>query len=180
MGYPYQQWYAAAALGYQFKSILRPHLENIDPDKEHHFLFGGGYEFLRTIQSGKVKDEDRITIEVTPGFRLRSNSWCATGTGPSSVGLTGSTRQPIAICCPSKTTFLFRGIRFTPYGAAEVFYDGARHSWNEEWYTAGVQWPYKHLLMLDTYYRRENCPTCSPAYWNVGGVTLNLYFKNTK
>ncbi len=39
VGYPYQQWYAAAALGYQFKPILRPHLENIDPDKEHYFLF---------------------------------------------------------------------------------------------------------------------------------------------
>src|SRR5580698_3420646 len=48
IGYPFQQWYAAAALGYQFKPILREHLLNIDPDKEHYLVFGGGYEFLRT------------------------------------------------------------------------------------------------------------------------------------
>jgi hypothetical protein len=68
--FPYQQWYVAAALGYQFKPIRREHLENIDPEKEHYFLFGGGYEFLRTIQSGKMKDENRITIDVTPGMPL--------------------------------------------------------------------------------------------------------------
>lgn len=62
VGYPFQQWYVAAALGYQFKPILRPHRENIDPDKEHYFLFGGGYEFLRTTQSGQVTHENRITI----------------------------------------------------------------------------------------------------------------------
>jgi hypothetical protein len=32
VGYPFQQWYAAAALGYQLLPILAPHLENIDPD----------------------------------------------------------------------------------------------------------------------------------------------------
>ena len=52
VGFPYQQVYAAAGLGYQFKGILKPHLENIDQDKEHYLVFGGGYEFLRTIQSG--------------------------------------------------------------------------------------------------------------------------------
>jgi hypothetical protein len=73
VGYDYQQWYAAAALGYQLKPILTPHRENIDPDKEHYFLFGGGYEFLRTTQSGTVKDENRIAIEALVGFRPSSD-----------------------------------------------------------------------------------------------------------
>ena len=50
--FPFQQWYAAGALGYQFKPILREHILNIDPDKEHYLVFGGGYEFLRTISWG--------------------------------------------------------------------------------------------------------------------------------
>src|SRR5271167_444164 len=70
VGYPFQQWYVAGALGYQFKPILREHILNIDPDKEHYLVFGGGYEFLRTTQSGVVKHENRVTIDVTPGFLL--------------------------------------------------------------------------------------------------------------
>jgi hypothetical protein len=59
----------SAGLGYQWKFISRLHLENIDPDKEHHFVFGGTYEFFRTIQSRKTKAEDRVILEGTDGFR---------------------------------------------------------------------------------------------------------------
>ena len=37
--FPYQQIYAGFGLGYQWKRITRPHPENIDPDKEHTFVF---------------------------------------------------------------------------------------------------------------------------------------------
>jgi len=71
-GFPYQQQYLAAGLGCQFKPILKSHFENIDPDKEHHLVIGGGYEFFRTIQSGKTKDERRVIFEAIPGFRPSS------------------------------------------------------------------------------------------------------------
>src|SRR5215469_12819377 len=44
----YQQLNAGLGLGYQWKSISKPHPEDIDPDKEHTLVFGGGYEYLRT------------------------------------------------------------------------------------------------------------------------------------
>ncbi len=75
--------------------------------------------------------------------------------------------------------FLARGFRFTPYASAEAFYDVTKGSWNEEYYAGGVQWPYKRLLMLDTYYLLQKCPTCKPANVNVAGVTLNFYFGNS-
>ncbi len=71
-------------------------------------------------------------------------------------------------------------LRFTPYASAEVYYDGGKHSWNEEQYTAGVQWPYKKLWMLNTYYLRQHCTTCTPKYLDVGGVALNFYFRSDK
>src|SRR5271170_2339576 len=179
-GYPFQQWYVAAAIGYQFKPILRPHWENIDPDKEHYFLFGGGYEFLRTTQSGQVKHEDRITIDMTPSIRplarllLRDRNWVELR------WIDGNYSTTYRNMMSSEVDFLVHGVRFTPYGTAEVFYDGPKHSWDQEWYTAGIQWPYKRFFMLETYYRREHCPTCTPENWNAGGITLHFFFENGK
>jgi len=173
--YSYQQWYAAAALGYHFKPILREHLINIDPDKEHYLVFGGGYEFLRTTQSGGTKAENRIALEVTPGFRLpaeflvRDRSFFEFRW----INAVHSTRYRNLLSV--ERDFLYHGFRFAPFGSAEAFYDGAKQSWVQDWYTAGIQWPYKRLLMVETYYRRENCLSCTPAHWNAGGVTLHFF-----
>jgi Protein of unknown function (DUF2490) len=180
IGFPFQQWYSAAALGYQFKPILREHLVNIDQDKEHYLIFGGGYEFLRTTQSGEVHHENRITIDVTPGFRLaptillRDRSWLELR------WIDGTYSTTYRNLLTVQRDFLVHHFRFSPYGSAEVFYDGPKHSWDQEWYTAGVQLPSRRLFMLETYYRREHCKTCTPTNWNAAGVTLNFYFANPK
>jgi len=178
VGYPFQQWYAAAALEYQFKPILRPHWINIDPDKEHYLLFGGGYEFLRTTHSGQVSHEDRITMDATPGFRplsrllLRDRNWV------EFRWIDGGYSTTYRNMVSAEGDARVHGVRFSPYGTAEIFYDGQKHSWDQEWYTAGVLWPYKRIFMLDTYYRRERCPTCTPQNWNAGGLTLHFFFGN--
>jgi hypothetical protein len=180
VGYPFQQWYVAGGLGYQFKPILRDHLINIDPDKEHYLVLGGGYEFLRTTQSGHISDENRITLDGTPGFRLpagflvRDRNWLELRWKDGKYSTTYRNEASV------ERDFLVHGFRFTPYGAAEAFYDSPKHSWDQEWYTGGIQWPYKRVFMLNTYYRRENCPTCKPANWNAGGVSLNFFFAPTK
>ena len=174
-GFPYQQWYTAAALGYQFKPILRPHIENIDPDKEHYLVLGAGYEYLQTTTSGVSTRENRLTVEVTPGYRLpaefliRDRNWIELRWINETYSTTYRNRLTV------ERDFLTHGFRFSPYGSAEAFYDGTKHSWNDAWYTAGVEWPYKSVFMLDTFYRRENCTSCRPAHWNVAGVTLNFF-----
>lgn len=176
INYPFQQWYAAAGLGYQFKPILRPHIENIDPDKEHYLVLGAGYEYLRTTQSGALKTEDRLTIDATANYRLpgefliRDRNWVELRWINAVYSTTY--RNMVAV----ERDFLVRGFHFVPYGTAEFFYDGAKHFWNEEWYTGGIYFPYKHVFMIDTYYRRENCRTCTPAFWNAAGISLNFYF----
>lgn len=180
IGFPFQQWYAAAALGYQGKPILREHLLNIDPDKERYFLAGGGYEFLHTTDSGKQKDENRVTLDGTFGFRptarllMRDRNWIELRWIDGVYSTTY--RNMLTV----ERDFLVRGFRFSPYGSAEVFYNGAQHSWDTQWYTGGVEWPYKRLFEIDAYYRREHCDTCSPTNWNVGGVTLSFYFRNSQ
>jgi hypothetical protein len=152
----------------------------IDPDKEFHFVFAGGYGLYRTIQSGKITNEQRFTIDITPGFRLaagflvRDRNWVELRWIDRKYS---TTYRNLAI---TERDFLFRGFHFSPYVSAEIFYNGDKNSWNEEWYTVGIQWPRGHRFMLDTYYRRENCSTCTPKNWNIAGFTLNSYFGETK
>jgi Protein of unknown function (DUF2490) len=177
-GYPFQQWYAAAGIGRQLKPILRPHRKNIDPDKEHFLVLGVGYEFLRTNQSGEVRHENRITFDMTPNFRptsrllLRDRNWVELRWINGAYS-TSYRNQPSL-----EVDLRVQNIRFTPFGSAEIFYDSRGHSWNEEWYTGGVQFPYKRVFMLETYYRREHCSTCTPQNWNAGGVSLHFFFAN--
>jgi len=179
-GYPFQQWYVASGIGRQIKSILGPHLENIDPDKEHYFLLGVGYDYLRTTQSGKVFDENRVTFDMTPNFRPASRLLLSDRNWTELRWINGMYSTTYRNQPSLEIDLLVRGVRLTPYGTAEFFYDSPAHSWDQEWYTGGVQWPYKRVFMLETYYRREHCPTCTPQNWNVGGVTLNFFFNNGK
>ena len=47
---------------------------------------------------------------------------------------------------------LVRNFRFTPYASAEFFYDFASGQWDEQQYEAGIQWPYRRIFMVETYY----------------------------
>ena len=178
--YPFEEWYAAAGLGYQWASIRQPHLENIDPDKEYSFVFGGGYEYLRTEQSGDIKRENRLAAEVTPGFRPLSRLLLRDRNREEFRWINGIYSTTYRNMASAEVDTRVDGVRVTPFTSVEWFYDGAKHSWNEEWYTAGVQLPYKHVFMLETYYRREHCTTCTPRRWNVAGETFHYYFQRPK
>jgi hypothetical protein len=187
--YPFQQWYAAAGVGYQFKPISSTGSQNIDPDKNFHFLFGAGYEYLDTSSSEKI--EHRITIEATPGYDfpgdvlVRDRSWLELRWINGQYSTTYRNRLTL------EHEFHIRRFRFSPYGSVEAFYDGTGHSaeptygrsrgsWNQWWYTGGLEVPYEHRFMLQTFYRREDCPSCKPEKWNVWGLTLNFFFSTRR
>ena len=177
VGYPFQQWYIAAGLGYQIKPMLRPHWTNIDPDKEHYLLVGAGFEFLRTAQSGQMFDEKRLTFDITPSVRpwsrilLRDRNWIEVRWVNGSQAITY--RNLISVEGDARV----RNFYFTPFGTVELFYDGSNRSWDQEWYTGGVQLPHKPGFMLEAYYRREQCATCTPQSWNIVGATLHFFLQ---
>jgi len=87
--------------------------------------------------------------------------------------------------------FRVGAFRFAPYGSVEGFYDtnshtaegsynNPKHIWDQWWYTAGVQRPFKRWFMLQAYYRRENCSNCTPSRWNAGGFTAKFFLNTAK
>lgn len=181
VGFPYQQWYLGAGLAYQWKRVSSHRHTNIDPDREHLFVFGGGYEFLQTNRSAKTSDNSRFLLDATSSFRLPAEFLLRDRNRVEFRWVNGAYsttmyRNRITI----ERDFLVHGFRFNPYGSSEFFYNGAKDSWYQERYSAGVHWPYKKFFALDTYYLRKNCATCKPANFNVAGVTLNFYLANNK
>jgi hypothetical protein len=179
-GVSYQQWYAGFGFGYQVKSILRAHLTNIDADKEHFLVFAAGYEHLRTTQPGKTKNEDRIAAEATGHYRPFGSLLLEERNRVEFrwVKQRYSTRYRNQVTV--ERDFLVHHFQITPYASAEVFYDGDKHSWDEEYYAAGLRVPYKRHLLVDAYYLRQECTSCSPGDANVAGLTLQVFFKNKK
>ena len=174
--FAYQELNAGVGLGYQWRQISRPHLENIDPDKEHNFLFGGGYERIDTLQSGTMGDENRVVLQALAGFRPASRVYLSDRNRVEFRWVNGTYSTRYRNLVFGEYDITMHNFRLSPYASVEAFYNGAVGSWNEEQYTAGIEWPYKRILMLQTYYLRQNCTTCNPAHLNVGGLTLNLFF----
>jgi hypothetical protein len=175
-GYPYSQWYAAAGMSYRFQRIRTPHLVNIDPDKETYFFVGVGYEYLTTTQSGVTKTEDRMILAATPGTRLFNGHLLVRDRNRLELRwINGEYETTYRNQLSGEWDFLSDGFHFTPFGSVEAF-DNSRHGWNEWWYTAGVEFPFgQRQWMLEAYYQRQNCSTCTPTHWNVAGLTLNYY-----
>jgi hypothetical protein len=178
--FSYQQADVGVGLGYQWKRFTGPHLENIDPDKESFLVAGVGYEYIRTIQPGKDQDEDRIAIQVTPRFRPPADFLLTDRNRVEFRWVNGDYSTRYRNQLTVERGFFVHEFRLDPYASAEFFYDISKSSWSEERYSAGIQLPYRHLLMVDLYYLRQNCPTCSPEHLNVLGLTVNVYFGNGK
>jgi hypothetical protein len=174
--FPYQQLNAGVGLGYQLKKISKPHPEEVNPDKEHYFLFGGGYERLQTFQSGKTSYENRLALQGTASFRPASRILLSDRNRVEFRWVNGTYSTRYRNQLYGEYDITIHKFRFNPYASAEVFYNGAVGSWNEEQYTAGIEWLCKHFLSIQTYYLRQNCTTCNPEHLNVGGLTLNLFF----
>jgi hypothetical protein len=176
--YPYQQIFSGGGFGYMMKSFDQPHRINADAAKEHRLLVGVGYEYLRTIESAEIKNENRLIIATTPRHRF-GPKWLMSDRNRVEVRwVNGSRSTRYRNALSLERDVRIRSFLFVPYGSAEVFYDFSKSSWNQQRFSGGLQWPYKQLLMLETYYLYQHVAGGNPARVNVAGLTLHLYFRN--
>ena len=176
--YEYQQWIVGAGVGFRWKRIGElAHLVNINPDKESRVVVGAGYEYLWTNTDGNETGEDRLILGVTPRYRPLGR-WLIEDRNRFEfrwVDGRYSTRYR------NRLQFEFdvksHDFRFTPYVAGEIFYSFSSGTVNEQQYAVGIQWPWRRLFMIDTYYLYQHT-TSAPTSTNVFGVQFSLYLRN--
>lgn len=175
-GNAYQQLGIGTDLNYQAQPIKRPHLRNVDPSKEHAYVLSVGYEYLDTRDDGSPKYENRIKAEATGRHRPTDALLIEDRNRFEFRWVDGEYSSRYRNRLRVEVDLHHNAFRYSPYVAAEFFYSWASDSWNEQRYSVGIQWPYRHKWLLDTYYLRQNCSSCDPAHLNVGGVSLSFFF----
>jgi hypothetical protein len=176
LNFPFRRWRTGGLLSRRMKPILNLRLRDIDEDDDNHLVLGGGYEYLHTIASGRLLIDNTLIAYATPHVffaglllsnRNRTEFRWINGVYDFRY------RNRLTVNRQSQ----IRTFRFAPYAYGELFYNSRLHSWNHREYAAGVQFPHKSDLMLDTYLLRESCTSCRRGSVDMIGVTLNFYFR---
>ena len=178
--FSFQRWRTGFLLNRRMKPILKAHRQDIDADKEHHLVFGAGYEYLHTLQNGSLKIENRIITQVTPNYLARGDILITDRNRVEFRWVNGAYDVRYRNKLVIQHAFEVHNFEFAPYGSGELYYDRNHKSWNQNQYGGGIQFPYKKLLMLDTYLLHQNCTSCSQHSVNMFGATLTFYFREAK
>jgi hypothetical protein len=176
--YSYQQWIAGGAFAYQWKRVTHlAHLVNINNDKESRATAGAGYEYLWTEQEGTATAEDRIVLLVTPRYRPFERWLLEDRNRFEFRWVDGDYETRYRNRLEVERDLLVKNFRFTPFASAEFFYSFNKDSWDEQQYSLGIQWPWRRLFMVETYYLYQHTSS-APTSTNVFGITLNVYLRN--
>jgi hypothetical protein len=173
--FPYRQADFGATFTFQMRPILMPHRVNADTDKEHLVALGAGYEHLTTVESGVDKFENRILLDATPRVRPFSRLLLADRNRFEFRWVNGDDSTRYRNKASAEVDVDLGRIALTPYASAEFFYDTSKGAWIEQQYAAGIQFPYRKIVMLDLYCLRQNCPGCDPLHLDVLGLKVNVY-----
>jgi hypothetical protein len=178
--FSFQRWRTGFLLNRRMRPISKQHRQNIDAEKEHHLVFGAGYEYLHTIQNGSLKIENRIITQLTPNYLAPGNILITDRNRVEYRWVNGAYDVRYRNKLMVQHIFEFHSFQVAPYGSGELYYDRNHQAWNQNQYGGGVQFPYKKMLMVDTYLLHQNCSSCSQNSINMLGLTLNLYFRQPK
>jgi uncharacterized protein DUF2490 len=176
--FTFNRWRGGALLERRLKPIVKAQGNYIDANDEHYLVLGAGYEYLHTVQNGSKRIENRAIAQATPRL-LVGKVLLIDRNRTEYRWVNGAYDFRYRKKLTAIARFQRGSFKFKPYVSGELYYDRNHHSWNQNQYGFGVQFPYKKRWMLDTYLLHQNCTTCTQHSVNMVGATLNLYFRQT-
>jgi hypothetical protein len=172
---------AGVTANFRIKPLFKPLTGDLDPENQYLATLAVGYEYIRKSKSGGGSAiENRLIIESTPRYAPGAGFLFLNRNRMEFRWNNGTYDFRYRFKVTGQHAFKVDRFHFTPYGSGELFWDRNHHSWNENQYAAGVQFPFKRRFMLDTYVLHQNCTTCSQHSLNAFGVTANIYFRRKK
>jgi len=165
---------------YRVKPFVRNMLRDDDEhsnERNYMLSFAANYEFTKSFGDSTTSIGQKVMLDVTPRYNL-----------------------PLRFLVQNRVRFEFRWtegekdfwfrerlraehkvkigkLRFRPYVMGEIIWTKDTGSWNRNVLSTGVELTLvRKRAMVDIYYQRKNCDSCSFADVNAVGVNFNLFF----
>ena len=170
-----------ATVTYRVKRLFKPLLADPDPENQYLATLGIGYEHLRQKKrNGEPVDENRLIFEATPRYTPGAGFLFLNRQRAEFRWNGGVYDFRYRFKVTGQHAFKVDAFHFTPYVSGELFWDRNHHSWNENQYAFGVQFPFRGRFMLETYLLHQNCTTCGQHSVNAFGLSGHFYIGHKK
>lgn len=166
---------AGVTATYRIKPFFKKLLGDPDPENRYLATLAVGYEYIRKSKNGQPAIENRLIVQTTPRYSPGAGFLFLNRNRMEFRWNDGTYDFRYRFKLTGQHAFKVDRFHLTPYGSGELFWDRNHHSWNENQYAVGVQFPLKERFMLDTYVLHQNCTTCGQHSLNAFGVTANIY-----
>ncbi len=174
------KWKVSAGVSIRTKALFKSFLDNLDSDKQHVLVVGATYEYSRASEAGVKAIEHKIMLDATARYAFRGHFLLSNRNRFEFRWIDKEYRFRYRNRLMLERTMKIKKFKFTPYGAAEAFWDQKFDKWNQFRFTGGAQIPLFRRTSIDLYYERVRCTTCANPNTNVFGATLNIFFKRKK
>jgi hypothetical protein len=174
------KWKISAGVSFRVKPLRRSFLDRYDADKNHVLVLASGYEYSYTAESGTSKIEHKLMFDATPRYAFEKKLLMSDRNRLELRWINGDFHYRYRNRLQIERPLKLKGKQFSPFGAAEGYWDQRYNKWSIFKFTGGVQVPFIRRSTIDFYYERQHCVTCSDPNTNIYGITLNLSFKLRK
>jgi hypothetical protein len=165
---------------YRVKPLVRNMIFDDDDhsnERKYMLSFAANYELTKSFGPSQTSIGQKAMFDVTPRYALPGRILVQNRVRFEFRRTEGEKdfwfRERLRV----EHKFRIGKVRFRPYVTGELIWTRDADSWNRNVLSAGVELTIvRRRAMVDVYYQRKNCDTCSFPDVNAVGVNFNLFF----
>jgi hypothetical protein len=174
------KWKISVGANYRFGPFRKADQNSSESDGNLFFVVGSAYEYSTTKEADTSKTEHRMMFDGTPRYVFHKSMVATDRNRLELRWINGDFHMRYRNRLMFERSVILKGRTFTPFGAAEAYWDQRYKKFSIFKFTGGLQVPLIRKSTMDIYYERQHCVTCDVPNTNIFGVTLNLNFSLKK
>ena len=166
---------------YRVKPFVRDILFNDDDenDNERKYMlsFAANYEFTKSFGPSSKSTGQKLMLDATPRYSLPGKIMLQNRGRVAFRWAEGERDIWFLDRLRAERAFKIGKFRFRPYAYGEIAWTKNTNSWDRNNLSTGVELPViRKRAMVDLYYLRKNCDSCSFPDVNAIGINFHLFF----